>query len=85
MKASEVREKLRGNVHPELVRILERIAEDNQTNKLHIRTLAGLIDKLSTLMAVHTTVIDKNQSAIKTLQHGSDEVIKSIDLTDEDK
>lgn len=57
MKAQTVREQLKGVIDPRLLKILEAMASDINALQHAIVQMGALVDRLATLMTVHTRVI----------------------------
>lgn len=68
MKAQTVREQLRGVVDPRTLKILEAMASDINGLQHSIVQIGQLIDRLATLMAVHTRVLGNLEEVEKAKQ-----------------
>ena len=68
MRAREVRERLRGKIEPDVMYVLEALAEDNAVLREQILTTAQVVDEIINQLGQLHGVIESAQSTVDKLR-----------------
>ena len=69
LHAREVRERLRGRVDPQLLYVLEALAEDNSKFKQQLIQFAQDLDQMSNIMHNFLQVAERMKSSVENLEN----------------